>query len=63
MTERNNVFRKHPKTRFIAAHFGWHANDLRKAAAMLDAFPNVTVEVGAILYDSAGSRGPRASSS
>ena len=51
MTERNNVFRKHPKTRFIAAHFGWHANDLRKAAAMLDAFPNVTVEVGAILYD------------
>jgi uncharacterized protein len=51
MTERNNVFRKHPKTRFIAAHFGWHANDLQKAAAMLDAFPNVTVEVGAILYD------------
>jgi uncharacterized protein len=51
ITERNNVFRKHPKTRFIAAHFGWHANDLQKAAAMLDAFPNVTVEVGAILYD------------
>ena len=51
MSERNNVFRKHPKTRFIAAHFGWHANDLGKAAAMLDAFPNVTVEVGAILYD------------
>jgi predicted TIM-barrel fold metal-dependent hydrolase len=51
MTERNNVFRKHPKTRFIAAHFGWHANDLGKAAAMLDAFPNVTAEVGAILYD------------
>ena len=36
MTERNNMFRKHPKTRFIAAHFGWHANDLAKAAAMLD---------------------------
>jgi predicted TIM-barrel fold metal-dependent hydrolase len=51
MTERNNVFRKHPKTRFIAAHFGWHANDLAKAAAMLDAYPNVTVEVGAVLYD------------
>jgi uncharacterized protein len=51
MTERNNVFRRHPKTRFIAAHFGWHANDLTKAAAMLDAFPNVVVEVGAILYD------------
>ena len=51
MTERNNVFRKHPKTRFIAAHFGWHANDLARAGKMLDDFPNVTVEVGAILYD------------
>ena len=51
MTERNNLFRKHPKTRFIAAHFGWHANDLKRAAALLDTFPNVVVEVGAILYD------------
>jgi len=51
MTERNNVFRKHPKTRFIAAHFGWHANDLARAAKMLDDFPNVTVELGAVLYD------------
>jgi predicted TIM-barrel fold metal-dependent hydrolase len=51
MTERNNVFRKHPKTRFIAAHFGWHANDLGRAAKLLDDFQNVVVEVGAILYD------------
>jgi predicted TIM-barrel fold metal-dependent hydrolase len=51
MTERNNLFKKHPKTRFIAAHFGWHANDLTRAAAMLDAYPNVVVEAGAILYD------------
>ncbi|MCC7031992.1 MAG: amidohydrolase [Acidobacteria bacterium] len=51
MTERNNVFRRHPKTRFIAAHFGWHANDLGRAAKLLDEFPNVTVEAGAILYD------------
>jgi predicted TIM-barrel fold metal-dependent hydrolase len=51
MTERNNLFKKHPKTRFIAAHFGWHANDLKRAAAMLDAYPNVVVEAGAILYD------------
>ncbi len=51
MTERNNLFRKHPKTRFIAAHFGWHANDLGRLARMLDEFPNVVVEAGAILYD------------
>lgn len=51
MAERNNVFRRHPNTRFIAAHFGWHANDLGRAAQMLDEFPNVTIEAGAILYD------------
>ena len=51
ITERNNVFRKHPKTRFVAAHFGWHANDLARASKMLDEFPNVTIEAGAILYD------------
>jgi len=51
MTERDNLFRKHPKTKFVAAHFGWHANDLGRAAKMLDQFPNVVTEVGAILYD------------
>jgi predicted TIM-barrel fold metal-dependent hydrolase len=51
MTERDNLFRRHPKTRFIAAHFGWHANDLGRLAKLLDTFPNVTVEAGAILYD------------
>ncbi len=51
MTERNNLYQKHPKTRFIAAHFAWHANDLAKAGKLLDACPNVVLEVGAILYD------------
>jgi predicted TIM-barrel fold metal-dependent hydrolase len=51
MTERNNLFKRHPKTTFIAAHFGWHANDLARAAKLLDEHPNVVVEVGAILYD------------
>jgi predicted TIM-barrel fold metal-dependent hydrolase len=51
MTERNNMFRRHPKTRFVAAHFGWHANDLGRLAKLLDEFPNVTIEAGAILYD------------
>ena len=51
MTERNNMFRKHPKTQFVAAHFGWHANDLARLSKLLDEFPNVTIEAGAILYD------------
>ena len=51
MTERDNLFRRHPKTKFIAAHLGWHAHDLARAAKMLDEFPNVYVELGAVLYD------------
>src|SRR5690606_34208412 len=49
--ERDNLFRRHPNTKFIAAHMGWHANDLARAARLLDEFPNVSMEVGAILYD------------
>jgi predicted TIM-barrel fold metal-dependent hydrolase len=51
MTERDNLFRRHPKTTFVAAHMGWHANDLARLAKMLDAMPNVYTEVGAVLYD------------
>jgi uncharacterized protein len=51
MEERDNLFRRHPNTTFIAAHFGWHGNDLGRAARLLDEFPNVHYEVGAILYE------------
>jgi uncharacterized protein len=49
--ERDDLFARHPKTRFISAHFGWHANDLGHAAKLLDAYPNVVLELAAILYD------------
>jgi predicted TIM-barrel fold metal-dependent hydrolase len=51
MAERDNLFRKHPKTTFVAAHMGWHANDLARLGKMLDEMPNVYTEVGAVLYD------------
>jgi predicted TIM-barrel fold metal-dependent hydrolase len=51
MTERNNMIRKHPNTRFILAHFGWHANDLARAGKLLDGNPNVYYDVAAVLYD------------
>ena len=59
MTERDNLFRKHPKTTFVAAHLGWHANNLERLARMLTDFPNVHTEMGAVLYDIG--RQPRAS--
>ena len=51
MAERDNLFRKHPKTTFIAAHMGWHANDLGRLGKLLTEMPNVYTEVGAVLYD------------
>jgi len=51
MTERNNMVRKHPNTRYILAHFGWHGNDLARAGKLLDANPNVYYDVAAVLYD------------
>ncbi|HUQ48189.1 MAG TPA: amidohydrolase family protein [Gemmatimonadaceae bacterium] len=51
MKERDNLFRKHPKTTFVAAHMGWSANNLGALGRMLDAYPNVYTEMGAVLYD------------
>jgi predicted TIM-barrel fold metal-dependent hydrolase len=51
MTERNNLLRKHPRTTFVIAHMGWHANDLGRLARLMTELPNVYTEVGAVLYD------------
>ncbi len=51
MAERDNLFRRNPKTTFVAAHMGWHANDLGRLGKMLTEMPNVYTEVGAVLYD------------
>ena len=49
--EQHNLFRKHPGTKFINAHFGWYANDLKKLGELLDEMPNVYVEFGAIIAE------------
>ncbi|MEX2285260.1 MAG: amidohydrolase family protein [Gemmatimonadota bacterium] len=51
MTERDNLFRKHPKTTFVAAHMAWLTNDLGRLGKLLTEMPNVYVELGAVLYD------------
>ena len=51
MGERDRLFKRHPKTTFIAAHMGWHANNLARLGRMFDEMPNVYGEVGAVLYD------------
>jgi len=51
MKERDAMFAKHPKTRYIAAHFAWYGSDLPRLSKMLDAMPNVYPEVAAVLYE------------
>jgi uncharacterized protein len=51
MKERDNMLRRNPRTTFVIAHLGWHANDLARLGAMMDAMPNLHAEVGAVLYD------------
>ncbi len=49
--EQHNMFRKHPGTTFIAAHFGWYANDLATLGKLLDQMPHVKVEFGAVIAE------------
>ena len=49
--EQHHLFRKHPHTIFIAAHFGWLANDLTALGKLLDSCPNVDVEIAAIIAE------------
>ena len=51
LAERDRMFQRHRKTTFLAAHFGYRGNDLAKAQAMIDAMPNVYLEVAAVLAE------------
>ncbi|HEV7766722.1 MAG TPA: amidohydrolase family protein [Thermoanaerobaculia bacterium] len=51
MSEQFNLFRRHPKTTFIAAHLAWLGNDLARLGKLLDEMPNVYTEMGAVLYE------------
>lgn len=51
IAEQHRLFKNHPKTTFIAAHFGWYPNDLDKLGKLLDQMPNVMVEFGAIIAE------------
>ena len=51
IAEQHRLFRNHPKTTFIAAHFGWYPNNLQKLGQLLDEMPNVVVEFGAVIAE------------
>ena len=51
IAEQHNIFKKHPKTKFINAHLGWHGNDLKKLGEFMDLYPNMYTEIGAVIAE------------
>lgn len=51
IAEQHHVFKKHPNTTFINAHMGWMANNLDKAEAHLEQYPNVYFGIGAVIAE------------
>ena len=49
--EQHNVFKKHPKTKFINAHMGWYANNLERLGELMDAMPNMYVGIAAVIAE------------
>lgn len=47
MTQRNEVVERHPKTTFVGLHYASLSHDLRAVGALLDRYPNLSVEMGA----------------
>lgn len=51
IAEQHNIFRKHKNTKFINAHMGWYANNLDKLGEIMDEFPNMYTEIGAVIAE------------
>jgi predicted TIM-barrel fold metal-dependent hydrolase len=49
--EQHRMFRKHPETKFIAAHLGWFGSDLKTLGQLLDEIPNMYTEFGAVIAE------------
>jgi len=47
LQQRDRVFKRHPNTTFVGAHIAENSEDLRRVSAMLDAYPNVFVDISA----------------
>ena len=47
LAQRDRVFARHPDTRFVAAHLAESGENLDRVAAMLEAHPNVCVDMSA----------------
>jgi predicted TIM-barrel fold metal-dependent hydrolase len=51
MAEQHRVFEKHPGTIFINAHLGWLGGNLEELGRLMDKYPNMYTEIGAVLAE------------
>jgi uncharacterized protein len=51
MAEQHNLFARHPKTIFINAHLGWLGGNLEELGRLMDKYPNMYTEIGAVLAE------------
>lgn len=51
ISEQHQLFEKHPGTKFINAHLGWYANDLGTLAELMEKYPNMYAEIGAVIAE------------
>lgn len=51
ISEQHNIFEKHPETTYINAHLGWYANDLATLGLLMDKYPNMNAEIGAVIAE------------
>lgn len=51
INEQHHIFEKHPDTKFINAHLGWYGNDLAKLGELMDKYPNMYTEIGAVIAE------------
>ena len=49
--EQHDIFRNHPNTTFINAHMGWYANNLDRLSELMEEFPNMYTEIGAVIAE------------
>jgi predicted TIM-barrel fold metal-dependent hydrolase len=47
LEQRDRIFGRHPRTTFVAAHVAENGEDLERVTAMLDANPNVLIDISA----------------
>ena len=51
MAEQFDIIKKHPKTKFISAHLAWLGNNLGALGKLLDTYPNMYTEIGAVIHE------------